>query len=101
MFGFLFQLPLKLDIIKHPSECDGKSTSAHAGVLAPDDVTIYTYPTIPEFSPHEKVRHSATRKSSVKKYLVVLQTRAAFHIQILSLRCGLEFNLKLFSVPYH
>ncbi|XP_067104699.1 tRNA-uridine aminocarboxypropyltransferase 1 isoform X1 [Osmerus mordax] len=43
------KLPVKIDIIKHPSEVDGKSTAVHAKILAPDDVTIYTYPCIPEF----------------------------------------------------
>lgn len=49
------KLPFKVDIIKHPSECDGKSTSAHAGVIAPDDVTIYTYPCIPDFPEPDRV----------------------------------------------
>uniref|UniRef100_A0A8C7SK91 tRNA-uridine aminocarboxypropyltransferase 1 n=1 Tax=Oncorhynchus mykiss TaxID=8022 RepID=A0A8C7SK91_ONCMY len=43
------KLPIKIDIIKHPSEVDGKSTAIHAKILAPDDVTIYTYPCIPEY----------------------------------------------------
>ncbi|KAM3877362.1 tRNA-uridine aminocarboxypropyltransferase 1 [Diretmus argenteus] len=43
------KLPVKIDIIKHPNETDGKSTAIHAKILAPDDVTIYTYPCIPEF----------------------------------------------------
>lgn len=43
------KLPVKIDIIKHPNEVDGKSTAVHARILAPDDVTIYTYPCIPEF----------------------------------------------------
>ncbi|XP_061172718.1 tRNA-uridine aminocarboxypropyltransferase 1-like [Saccostrea echinata] len=49
------KLPLKIDIIKHPNECDGKSTSAHAAVLAPDDVHVYTYPCIPEYPDQSKV----------------------------------------------
>ncbi|XP_019628506.1 PREDICTED: DTW domain-containing protein 1-like isoform X3 [Branchiostoma belcheri] len=49
------KLPFKVDIIKHPKEVDGKSTAAHAAILAPDDVTIYTYPIIPEFSDPSKV----------------------------------------------
>ncbi|RMB94372.1 hypothetical protein DUI87_29182 [Hirundo rustica rustica] len=48
------QLPLKIDIIKHPNETDGKSTAVHAKLLAPDDVTIYKYPCIPEY---EEKRH--------------------------------------------
>ncbi|XP_026233437.1 DTW domain-containing protein 1 [Anabas testudineus] len=43
------KLPVKIDIIKHPNETDGKSTAIHAKLLAPSDVTIYTYPCIPEF----------------------------------------------------
>ncbi|XP_040426016.1 tRNA-uridine aminocarboxypropyltransferase 1 isoform X1 [Cygnus olor] len=43
------KLPLKIDIIKHPNETDGKSTAVHAKLLAPDDVTIYKYPCIPEY----------------------------------------------------
>ncbi|XP_028294192.1 tRNA-uridine aminocarboxypropyltransferase 1 [Gouania willdenowi] len=45
----LIKLPVKIDIIKHPNETDGKSTAIHAKILAPSDVTIYTYPCIPEF----------------------------------------------------
>ncbi|XP_035230137.1 tRNA-uridine aminocarboxypropyltransferase 1-like, partial [Stegodyphus dumicola] len=47
-------LPVKIDIIKHPKEVDGKSTAAHAAVLAPKDVKIYTYPDFP-FYENEKV----------------------------------------------
>lgn len=46
---FCAQLPVKIDIIKHPNETDGKSTAIHAKILAPNDVTIYTYPCIPDF----------------------------------------------------
>ncbi|ELK36066.1 DTW domain-containing protein 1 [Myotis davidii] len=42
-------LPLKIDIIKHPNETDGKSTAIHAKLLAPEFVNIYTYPCIPEY----------------------------------------------------
>lgn len=40
---------MKIDIIKHPNETDGKSTAVHAKLLAPDSVSIYTYPCIPEY----------------------------------------------------
>ncbi|KAJ6664094.1 hypothetical protein lerEdw1_008309 [Lerista edwardsae] len=50
----IVKLPLKIDIIKHPNETDGKSTAVHAKLLAPDDVTIYTYPCIPDY---EEIRH--------------------------------------------
>ncbi|XP_039765746.1 tRNA-uridine aminocarboxypropyltransferase 1 [Pararge aegeria] len=42
-------LPIKVDIIKHKHEIDGKSTAAHAAVLAPGDVNVYTYPDVPEY----------------------------------------------------
>lgn len=45
----LVKLPLKIDIIKHPNETDGKSTAIHAKLLAPEFVNIYTYPCIPEY----------------------------------------------------
>ncbi|XP_064617431.1 tRNA-uridine aminocarboxypropyltransferase 1-like [Liolophura sinensis] len=48
------KLPVKVDIIKHPNEVDGKSTAPHARVISPDDVTIYTYPCIPDYD-KEKV----------------------------------------------
>lgn len=43
------QLPLKIDIIKHKHEIDGKSTASHAAILASTDVSIYTYPDIPNY----------------------------------------------------
>lgn len=43
------QLPVKIDIIKHPNETDGKSTAIHAKILSPSDVTIYTYPCMPDY----------------------------------------------------
>lgn len=44
-----FQLPVKIDIIKHNKETEGKSTSTHAAILADGDVHIYTYPNIPDY----------------------------------------------------
>ncbi|XP_008558449.1 tRNA-uridine aminocarboxypropyltransferase 1 [Microplitis demolitor] len=49
------KLPIKIDIIKHPKEIEGKSTAIHAAVLAPEDVTIYIYPDFPSFEPNDKV----------------------------------------------
>ncbi|XP_069835550.1 tRNA-uridine aminocarboxypropyltransferase 1-like [Dendropsophus ebraccatus] len=46
------KLPVKIDIIKHPNETDGKSTTAHAKLLAHEDVTMYTYPSIPDYDRH-------------------------------------------------
>ncbi|KAL7980064.1 hypothetical protein Chor_001332 [Crotalus horridus] len=50
----IVKLPLKIDIIKHPNETDGKSTAVHAKLLASEDVTIYTYPCIPNY---EEMQH--------------------------------------------
>lgn len=44
------QLPVQIDIIKHQKEIDGKSTAIHAAILAPDNVNIYTYPDVPDYS---------------------------------------------------
>lgn len=44
-------MPIKVDIIKHRREIDGKSTAAHAAVLAPQDVNVYTYPDVPQYQP--------------------------------------------------
>ncbi|XP_070533257.1 tRNA-uridine aminocarboxypropyltransferase 1-like [Ptychodera flava] len=43
------KLPVKVDIIKHPRELEGKSTAVHAAVIANDDVKVHIYPCIPEF----------------------------------------------------
>ncbi|XP_026466625.1 DTW domain-containing protein 1-like [Ctenocephalides felis] len=48
------KLPLKIDIIKHKREIDGKSTAIHAAILASNDVQIYTYPDIPNYTEEEK-----------------------------------------------
>ncbi|XP_058791686.1 tRNA-uridine aminocarboxypropyltransferase 1 [Phymastichus coffea] len=42
------KLPIKIDIIKHAREIDGKSTAIHAAIIAPEDVKIYIYPKFPE-----------------------------------------------------
>ena len=47
---YFSQLPLKIDIIKHRQEVIGKSTSSHAKIIAPNDVNIYIYPDIPDYS---------------------------------------------------
>ncbi|XP_023178022.1 DTW domain-containing protein 1 [Drosophila hydei] len=51
----MVQLPLQIDIIKHKKEIDGKSTAAHAAVLAPHNVRIHTYPDIPDYSQEDGV----------------------------------------------
>ncbi|XP_055642003.1 tRNA-uridine aminocarboxypropyltransferase 1 [Toxorhynchites rutilus septentrionalis] len=49
------QLPIQIDIIKHKNEIEGKSTAAHAAVLAPGKVKIYTYPDIPDYRQEDGV----------------------------------------------
>lgn len=43
-------MPVKIDIIKHKKEIEGKSTSTHATLLAPNSVAMYQYPDIPDYS---------------------------------------------------
>ncbi|KAG8179888.1 hypothetical protein JTE90_017420 [Oedothorax gibbosus] len=47
-------LPVCVDIIRHAHEVEGKSTCAHAALLAPRHVTVHTYPHVPDYT-HEKV----------------------------------------------
>lgn len=49
------KVPVKIDIIKHKKEIDGKSTAVHAAILAPGQVNIYTYPDMPDYSHEENV----------------------------------------------
>jgi len=58
------RLPVRVDIIKHVQEVDGKSTSSHAAIIAPKDVKIYTYPQIPDWT-NQKVSHSKTNYFSI------------------------------------
>ncbi|XP_050699840.1 tRNA-uridine aminocarboxypropyltransferase 1-like isoform X2 [Eriocheir sinensis] len=44
------QLPFKIDIIRHPREIAGKSTAVHAALICPEDVTIHTHPSLPDYS---------------------------------------------------
>ncbi|KAG9297132.1 hypothetical protein G9A89_019413 [Geosiphon pyriformis] len=37
------KLPIKIDVIKHEDERDGKSTAIHAKIIASEDVEIYSY----------------------------------------------------------
>lgn len=74
------QLPLKVDIIKHPNECDGKSTSAHAAVLAPDDVRVFTYPCIPDYPDPSKVSNANTITNSHELQEPALDTGMWFEI---------------------
>jgi hypothetical protein len=54
----IFQsLPCRIDVIKHPNEHDGKSTSIHAAIVAPEMVKIYTFPSFPDYSIEDGVSH--------------------------------------------
>ncbi|KAK0090178.1 hypothetical protein PV325_002603 [Microctonus aethiopoides] len=59
------KLPIKIDVIKHAREIDGKSTAIHAAILAPEDVTVYIYPDFPKFSSNDKVVLIFPSKNSV------------------------------------
>lgn len=48
-------LPIQIDVIKHRREIDGKSTAAHAAILSPEHVKIYTYPDIPNYDENDTV----------------------------------------------
>lgn len=43
-------IPIKIDVVKHAREVDGKSTATHAAVICPKDVRIFIYPDIPDYS---------------------------------------------------
>ncbi|KAF9993065.1 DTW domain-containing protein 1 [Entomortierella chlamydospora] len=43
------KLPIKIDVIKHENERDGKSTALHAKILAPDDVEVYGWKSMPRY----------------------------------------------------
>ncbi|KAL0273463.1 UNVERIFIED_CONTAM: hypothetical protein PYX00_006119 [Menopon gallinae] len=64
------QLPIKIDIIKHKNEIDGKSTSSHAAIIAPNDVRVFTFPCVPEYDPDEGVIliYPGKGAKSVKEY---------------------------------
>lgn len=50
------KIPIKIDIIKHKKEIDGKSTAIHAAVLASEHkVKIYEYPDIPDYTKEDNV----------------------------------------------
>lgn len=54
-FPYLDHGPNSLDRIKHPGEVAGKSTAVHARILSPRHVSIYDYPTVPDYPDLAKV----------------------------------------------
>ncbi|KAJ6637705.1 tRNA-uridine aminocarboxypropyltransferase 1 [Pseudolycoriella hygida] len=74
------ELPIAIDIIKHKNETDGKSTAVHAAILAPKYVTVYEYPTIPDYSMEDGVvlifpSHKSTNVYSLFSQNVQLKKR--------------------------
>lgn len=43
------ELPVKIDVVKHPGEVEGKSTAVHAKLISPGSVDIHIYPDIPDY----------------------------------------------------
>ncbi|KAI1315923.1 DTW domain-containing protein 1 [Mortierella claussenii] len=43
------KLPIKIDVIKHEQEREGKSTALHAKILAPQDVEVYGWKDMPKY----------------------------------------------------
>ncbi|KAF8975259.1 DTW domain-containing protein 1 [Entomortierella lignicola] len=43
------KLPIRIDVIKHENERDGKSTALHAKILAPDHVDVYGWKSMPKY----------------------------------------------------
>uniref|UniRef100_A0A3P9LJQ6 tRNA-uridine aminocarboxypropyltransferase 1 n=1 Tax=Oryzias latipes TaxID=8090 RepID=A0A3P9LJQ6_ORYLA len=76
------KLPVKIDIIKHPNETDGKSTAIHAKILAPSDVTMYTYPCVPEYNKNNVVLvFPGPEAVSVKDIRAKIQESKVFPLQ--------------------
>lgn len=48
-------LPIRVEVVKHHGEVDGKSTAVHAAIIAPSSVKIHTYPDIPEYDPGDTI----------------------------------------------
>ncbi|GAN03880.1 DTW domain-containing protein 1-like [Mucor ambiguus] len=49
------KLPVTIDIIKHEKEADGKTTALHARVVADQDVGVYNWKKMPQYSQPERV----------------------------------------------
>ncbi|ORE06419.1 DTW-domain-containing protein [Rhizopus microsporus var. microsporus] len=49
------KLPMPIDIIKHESELDGKTTALHARVIADQDVSVYNWKKMPQYEQPERI----------------------------------------------
>ncbi|XP_065226384.1 tRNA-uridine aminocarboxypropyltransferase 1-like [Planococcus citri] len=67
------KLPIiKIDIVKHRQEIEGKSTSAHAAIIAPNHVSVFTFPTnVPTYPNDGKtvLIYPGKNSTSIKTYL--------------------------------
>ncbi|XP_044726656.1 tRNA-uridine aminocarboxypropyltransferase 1 isoform X2 [Chrysoperla carnea] len=79
------KLPFKIDIIKHKHEIDGKSTAIHASILAEQDVTIYTYPDIPDYDAED-----------ISKTVLIFPSNDALNIEQLFMK---QLNSPEFQQP--
>ncbi|XP_032777488.2 LOW QUALITY PROTEIN: tRNA-uridine aminocarboxypropyltransferase 1 [Daphnia magna] len=89
LIPYIPSLPCHIDVIKHPNEHDGKSTSIHAAVVSPHMVKIYTFPNFPDYSMEDGVvlvypcegavpmtTMVASRASEIKKMIFIDSTWA-------------------------
>lgn len=47
------RLPVRIDIVKHIKEVDGKSTAPHAVIVAPGECRVSIYPNLPDDWPED------------------------------------------------
>lgn len=75
-----------MDIIKHKREIDGKSTSAHAAVLAPEFVNVYTYPNVPDYNVNGQtvLLYPASEAKTVKELFTEKQCYPSYSEQLLA-----------------
>ena len=63
---------IRVEVVKHHAEVDGKSTAVHAAIIAPSSVKIHTYPDIPEYDPCDTILVFPGKDSRSLKH--ILQT---------------------------
>jgi len=61
-------LPVQIDIVKHPGEVEGKSTAVHAKLLARDHVNIHIWPDIPDYTKEQAVLVFPGKESKSMEY---------------------------------
>jgi len=63
-------LPIRVEVVKHHAEVDGKSTAVHAAIIAPSSVKIHTYPDIPEYDPDDTILVFPGKDSQSLKHIL-------------------------------